>query len=427
MRILTILLAYVAIAAEAGSLFSGRTTAVTELDISSYRKTLQGAIEPNAGDWIVFHYSTMCGHCHAFAPYFIKIAEAYTSSKLRFGAIALNTYENHVLMEEKDIRGVPHVEHIQVVRSASGSHRSSRRLVHDPTYIRAEIERLYPEASPRRTVSQERVPFVPSGPSKLKQDSRSFIEDANAALSSVLHLEVFKGNSETLSIPDMEDLVKVLRACEATWPTSGIRMGCAKLLANVQNFVDSIRPLTRSEWKKILQDPTINLPSPSNIALKSCPTMTCALWRVLHIFATGLGGKPYIPFEPKEAMEAIRVLVDKFFSCTECRQHFLQHFDGCDFGRCESSNPSWKQTTLWLWRFHNAVSARVHPDRPLWPSETECSGCRVNEEQLYAFLVSQFTSNDVASAQFASSEKSTSLNSAFFSAGIALLGFIAFV
>ena len=44
------------------------------------------------------------------------------------------------------------------------------------------------------------------------------------------------------------------------------------------------------------------------------------------------------------------------FGCEECRNHFLEMYDACRYGRCDAD----ADASLWLWRAHNVVNARTH-------------------------------------------------------------------
>ena len=79
---------------------------------------------------------------------------------------------------------------------------------------------------------------------------------------------------------------------------------------------------------------------------------------------------------------------DSFFGCEECRNHFLEMYDACRYGRCDAD----ADASLWLCRAHNVVNARTHghvqdgyitantPDNAaaFWafPSVEQCADCR---------------------------------------------------
>merc|ERR1712211_76638 len=85
-----------------------------------------------------------------------------------------------------------------------------------------------------------------------------------------------------------------------------------------------------------------------------------------------------------------------FFGCEDCAQHFLAMFDGCSFGRCDLVPDDGLGIVLWIWRAHNAVTARVAREQkekepPPWPPRDDCSACwpsgtKWDEDALYAHL-----------------------------------------
>jgi len=118
----------------------------------------------------------------------------------------------------------------------------------------------------------------------------------------------------------------------------------------------------------------------------------CAFWTLLHVTlaavsARGLSGAALASDSEEkhivstdEAINFVRDFVTVFLSCTTCRQHFLNDFDACAFGRCTVGSHDWRALSLWLWRVHNAVSLRVasrhssHVDRR-WPMYQDCTVC----------------------------------------------------
>lgn len=122
---------------------------------------------------------------------------------------------------------------------------------------------------------------------------------------------------------------------------------------------------------------------------------------------------------PEQVAEAIRVYVEYFFQCEECRMHFIHEFDSCSYDRCnrlvdkKSINygiKEWKELPLWLYETHNGVNVRLrkerierHDEEPdtttnfqvMWPPMDRCSYCwlsqgRWDEEVTYEYLKSQY-------------------------------------
>ena len=140
--------------------------------------------------------------------------------------------------------------------------------------------------------------------------------------------------------------------------------------------------------------------------------MTCSLWTLFHMLAVGSGRRHVAghrdafgrveapPASPQQVMEAIRVFVQHFFGCADCRRHFLAEYDGCAYQRCVdiSADSGYGGVVLWLWRMHNGVNKRLQAERhaavaavwgsgggarppppsvriALWPPESACAKC----------------------------------------------------
>ena len=106
---------------------------------------------------------------------------------------------------------------------------------------------------------------------------------------------------------------------------------------------------------------------------------TCGLWGLFHGLVQSLNAR--------DGLSAVRASMH-FFGCEECRNHFLEMYDACRYGRCDAD----ADASLWLWRAHNVVNARTHghvedgyitsntPNNAAafwaWPSPEQCASCR---------------------------------------------------
>ena len=106
---------------------------------------------------------------------------------------------------------------------------------------------------------------------------------------------------------------------------------------------------------------------------------TCGLWGLFHGLVQSLNAR--------DGLSAVRASMH-FFGCEECRDHFLEMYDACRYGRCDAD----ADASLWLWRAHNVVNARTHghvedgyitantPNNAaaFWafPSVEQCADCR---------------------------------------------------
>jgi thiol-disulfide isomerase/thioredoxin len=161
-------------------------------------------------------------------------------------------------------------------------------------------------------------------------------------------------------------------------------------------------PSTEGNWSKDCAHPQ-----------KSQSGYTCGLWKLFHTVSVGVARGAYQDAERRVRIttmagaQGIRDMVDFFFGCLECRQHFLQMFDDCDdnnmFDRCNllfdedgapyDDDPQWIEMALYFWKVHNHVNRRLYiealeldnhalpsdtiiDDETAWPSVARCSGCR---------------------------------------------------
>ena len=364
-------------------MFPAGSTQVLELDYSAYVEQLDSVPRHTSPDWVILHYSSMCGHCKRFSTDFSALAARYSNgSNVRFGAIDLYEPCNKALVREKNIKKVPLLQRMEVVRDfPGGPMRVATTLPVDKQAIIAALDPLYGGDGVSATEDSTDANNGTKVP--LRDDGLSYLLDAASAMSFTLNNEIFRGNASVLTTEEVGDLVRILEVCASNFALNSVRSDCASLLNNL--VIDE--PLSHSSWMSLLSQTFTFAPLDTVPRLWSCESPTCALWRLLHVFSIET---EHTSIQPIDGMTTIRTFVDKYMSCEECRGHFLEHFDACDFGRCDSKNPTWKKTTLWLWRFHNAVTLRVNPQRAQWPSQSDCPSCN-NEDQIFDFLTHKFS------------------------------------
>ena len=113
---------------------------------------------------------------------------------------------------------------------------------------------------------------------------------------------------------------------------------------------------------------------------------SCGFWKLLHIVTVGVaehkGGYNLVEaemvgaetqtFSPIDAADTIREYIGHFFTCAECREHFVKTYDDCSKNRrCArlteetefATDADWKELALWLWEVHNDVSVRLLVER----------------------------------------------------------------
>jgi thiol-disulfide isomerase/thioredoxin len=379
------------------------------LDLSS--QEFRSRVLTSSGDertaWVVLFYGTFCGHCRSFAPVYTKLAdELYKAfgDRARFGAVDLHNMSNRDLAIEFNYGFVPQIE----VRYIASNRAMVSKIPVNPQdslshRIREQLElvlALNPVPTTTETpLTTTPLPVTPGGkgPSwPIFFSPEGALEDAVKYLAFILNIEVFRGSTTTLTSDGIANLVSLLSLCRDTLPSTSVADECQRLIG----YISQSSALTVEQWTGLLNTSAYFRIDEGSQTFRTCDTPTCAFWRLLHYFSLGNGGAASIT--PSDAMKGIRMTMDKFCSCQPCHEHFLNGYDECLFGRCdvEDSQRSWQDVTLWLWRFHNAASSRIHNMVIEWPERETCPKCRyfdgtINESEVYRYLVTAFGTNQV--------------------------------
>jgi thiol-disulfide isomerase/thioredoxin len=346
-------------------LFEGTTTGVVELDGSIFRTQ----IEDDKSDvkWAVMFYASWCGHCQQFAPIFTRIAESHRhQSVVKFAAMDCATPARYKLGDEDLCRKADVKAYPTILVFQNGTRQQELAKVGDA--LEKEIANLVgvevpsPSIGESETEDEETALKAPD-----VQDSNSFVVnsetlnyDAALAMHTIFHDSVFKG-AET-SIDELEDVIQLVSICARSLMPFDVRDSCRELQAMLEEKRDAGSALTHSEW---IGQVELHMGDLHDRTFVSCKDFSCGMWRLLHLVTLSAEALSVPdPLSPKQAMEAVRFIVDKFFSCTVCRDHFLSHYDNCDFDRC-SITFDYTSVANWLIRLHNGVNRRL--GRTLWP------------------------------------------------------------
>jgi len=153
----------------------------------------------------------------------------------------------------------------------------------------------------------------------------------------------------------------------------------------IDDLRDNFEHVSQSD--KNMENVLLRHPPPRITWSKSCSKtagggFTCGFWKLLHIMAIGVaehkGGqnlkdakliRPNAKvFSPLEAADTLRLYIGNFFTCDECKRHFIKQYDNCDRNRrCDrliddessATDADWKELSKWLWEFHNEVNVRL--------------------------------------------------------------------
>lgn len=329
------LLLWISIAyAKSPVLYEGRTGAVSELDVNSFSKH----VNQTGTEWLVVFYAHWCGHCVAFAPEYIHVAESYKGGVLRFGAVDCANH-NEALCNANDVKAYPAIvlfaDGVKKEEIAADKWKDSIRSLVGDDFLNSEIKQ------------------VEAGSSLIEHDrdwtSSQLVADASLAMRLILMKEVFRGSATDLTEAEVVDLKHLLSVCESVHLSPSTRRGCAALLEEI-----STSTIGKSEYISLVRKYVWD---EMDDEFETCKDFSCGMWRLLHVISFGSSDSLRAD-EPEQSMKAIRFIVDKYFSCRVCREHFLSHFDACDFQRpCDSATQD--SVVEWLWRLHNGVNLRL--------------------------------------------------------------------
>ena len=223
------------------------------------------------------------------------------------------------------------------------------------------------------------------------------LEDVTSAIIYGLQHELFASvTSDDRNNPRRKALDAWLGLLEAATPGGANR----EALGKVRQL--AWRVTRAADWAKALR----NLPSPllpvggsaGGIAWKACRGWSaesrgypCGLWSLFHTLLAHAK-------DPAAALLAIEGYVEFFFGCNACATHFLsmargangeaRSLRGAPDGIHGTAASDAAAASLWLWRAHNAVNARLNLTdaavvlrlglpKQQWPSRNECAQCRM--------------------------------------------------
>ena len=347
-------------------LYMDKSHEVTEFTFESFQKSV--LLDESSVNWVIVFYADWCGHCVSFAPQYIELAEAFKNSDhVQFGAIdcaadIMTQIQTENVCRVYDIKSYPT---IRLFRHG----KNERDLPRGIEELRTAIESFGVVAS--QPITRHRsTPLAGAVDNNRFSNSAhtDVLHDASLAFYEILHHEVFRGSDTILSGSSLADLVHLLQVCQNIDIADFMRDGCRQILDDTKEAA----MLSRARWNILLTHHFASIDVDSTYL--ACSNFSCAMWRLLHVMSLSQGIE-------KTFMEDIRFLIDKYFSCDECRTNFLHHFDNCDFGRCSASDQM--SVALWLWRLHNAVNTRL--GHPQWPSSS------FSDSEVYSLLKSTYS------------------------------------
>ena len=383
-------------------------------------------------DWAVFFYKPFCGACRRVRPVFHALARTTNAtSNLRFGEV--DCVKNRGVCT---MLGVETQPRIRLYRASGGAEaakaKAAQRKSSEQTQTRwkresvaewqglliaYEITKWFFQLQADGHISEKvKWPsdgelaeamreFKATGDSQhdvsttaRPKDPAGFLRDAELALQQGLIDHVFfakqpdkaKGAADgadaapapaELSGGKLKRLKEWIELQSTTFPQAAVRARLSSLLGGLKargtwreaqyekllvSRGFSVAPVEASEWRWC---------KPRGAEAAGLGGYTCGLWLLFH---TTLANSDR--HSAAHALRTIRLWVRGFFGCAECAKHFSAYYDANDGGLQEGHI----ETSLWLWRAHNAVNLRLRaededaaPYKKLWPSNESCKECYV--------------------------------------------------
>lgn len=159
------------------------------------------------------------------------------------------------------------------------------------------------------------------------------------------------------------------------------------LLQKIKTYVDSNDPVNGAEISKMMKEaekPDSKIFSSPRQWLSckgSLPNSRgypCGVWKLFH-YLTVNAALDKSGDNPKIVLETMHGYIKNFFSCEDCKIHFLQMAERRELSKVGD----WNESILWLWAAHNEVNNRLAGDstedpaypKIQFPSKERCNEC----------------------------------------------------
>ena len=126
---------------------------------------------------------------------------------------------------------------------------------------------------------------------------------------------------------------------------------------------------------------------------------TCSLWLLWHTLTVIEHSTVNGPSTDHQVVFTMRQFITDFFSCEECRAHFINESANISNEIDQSDHFS---SIVWLWSIHNSVNRRIAGDptedpyfpKVQFPEPSRCMKCyhhgKFNENQVAKFLINRY-------------------------------------
>eukprot|EP00250_Pteridium_aquilinum_P003787 c14075_g1_i1 orf=202-1773(+) len=218
------------------------------------------------------------------------------------------------------------------------------------------------------------------------------IEEATAKAMDIILIEKLL-NQKTRS-----SFIQFLQLLVVHHPSRNCRKGTADLLMNLEDLWPPFlrqgdEKLKEADTDGVIQEPDFKALENFHVCGDHIPRgywmfcrgsrndtrgYSCGLWLLFHAVSVRVDDRL-----ASSTFRTICSFIDHFFTCKECREHFLEF---CSSAKTKVS--SRRQLVLWLWNVHNEVNDRVGKEeaslgtgdskfvKQVWPPLTLCKACR---------------------------------------------------
>jgi hypothetical protein len=194
----------------------------------------------------------------------------------------------------------------------------------------------------------------------------------------------------------VEEILRFLELIGKTFPEIRMRRDAKEVSKELELAMRDRSNMHVDEWKTILDQKESFREDKKKY--KHCKQYSCGLWQLFHILSLSADreflderGVRIASARASEVMDFTRFVVDNFFQCEECHREFLTMFDNKEHDR-PVVHVTRDKVAMWLWRVHNAVTARLAKDKPnvdpVWPPTS-----RISATQTRSALVANYWSD----------------------------------
>jgi thiol-disulfide isomerase/thioredoxin len=406
---------------------------VVQLDQSFYKTVLypekthwdQGGPNGPGVSWAVFFHKPYCGACRRIRPIFHALADTTNSSEhIRFGSVDCVKYRAFCQREEIDREPF-----IRIYQAMPGTIKPSEDNPRKETFVRKGVKDwkgmlvayevlswfkgLQQQGGPlayRRilwpddeTLAESIAEFKKSSKHVgVKQDPTTstvsdptgYLVDIESAVNLGLWDDVFGPASSVLDGKRLETLIHWVETLAHVFPVKATRAKFAKLRQALNSKISWRKHL----YEDLMREYDIVEPLPVGTTsedgtpskdYKWCRSdlpgeggYPCGLWLLFHTMMANTDGQ-----RAHLTLRIINEWVVSFYGCVECAINFQQEWEEED----GASQYGHIQSSLWLWRVHNMVRARITDEddsitpKVQFPKVDQCFQCYTNQTKLSLF------------------------------------------